>query len=463
MIAASLNEFVRNSDTHPRAGKLDNDAIERYVARYDAGEQAEPILVQRNTMTVIDGWHRIEAAARVGLTELEFKEVNIPHEDIKRTAFQLNRDHGVPITKEQRNALIVEDAARFTQEELAEFYGLTQPAIVYILNISNIKTDNINKADHRKKVEAADIVAAWRLNPESTQKEIAAQFNIEQSRVAQILIDFRSKVIGAYESGKLKTVVANEFSLSLETIDSILMGADHEPINFEPNIYQVWNVGKRDQRYGQKHPGQLPAKILQNLLYYYTRPGDYIVDLFAGGGVTLDVAADMVNRTCDAYDIESARSDIKEWDLLRIESGYYKVQLPDTVSRAKLIFLDPPYWKQKQGDYTKKETDLSNLPLDIFHKTLADIVRVCLLAIPTDAYVALIIGPTQEKWHLIDHAAHIMKRIGVPTYRIQVPYSTQQHSGNFVNLAKESRRWLYLSRDLMIWQKNDIPSIGAPE
>jgi len=400
-------------------------------------------------MMVVDGWHRIEAAQRAGLAELPYEEISIADDDIKRTAYRLNRDHGVPISKEQRNTMIAEDAERFTQAELAEFYGLTRQAIGYILgNTSNAKTSNTSKKDHREKIEAADIVATWRLRPEATQEEIAAQFSISQQRVAQILADFRASVIGAYESGKLKLEVAMEFTLPVEMVDTILLKADHEPINFEPRIYQTWNIGKLDSRYGQKHPGQLPAEVLQNLLYYYTRPGDRIVDLFGGGGLTLDVAADMVSRTCNAYDIEPARPDIEKWDII---SADHEVQLPMSVMQANMVFLDPPYWKQKRGEYTKQDTDLSNLPLDVFHEVLAEAVLACLRAIPSNAHVALIIGPTQDGWQLIDHAAHIMGMVGVPTHRIQVPYSTQQHGGNYVNMAKEARRWLYLSRDLMIW------------
>jgi hypothetical protein len=87
--------------------------------------------------------------------------IDIEDQDIKRAAYHLNADHGVPVTKEQRNMMIVEDSARFTQEELAGFYGLTRQAIGYILNVSNAKTSNANTQDHRKKVESADVIAAW--------------------------------------------------------------------------------------------------------------------------------------------------------------------------------------------------------------------------------------------------------------------------------------------------------------
>lgn len=213
-------------------------------------------------------------------------------------------------------------------------------------------------------------------------------------------------------------------------------------------VYNIWNFQKLDEHFGQDHPGRIPAQINMNLNYYYTKPGDLVVDLFAGGGTTLDVCKyhddDFGNRSCIGYDIDPKRQDIQKWDLI-------KDRLPD-LSKAKLVFLDPPYWKQKQGEYSADKTNLANMPLNIFHGELSKIVAQCLAAIPAESYVALIIGPTQESLSFFDHAAEMMCAVGNPYHRIIVPYSTQIHGGNYVSIAKEKKRWLYLFRDLMIWK-----------
>jgi len=210
-------------------------------------------------------------------------------------------------------------------------------------------------------------------------------------------------------------------------------------------IYQVWSFAFRDGRYGIDHPGNIPSQILMNLNYYYTEPGDLIVDLFAGGGVTIDVCEsndnDFGNRECLAYDINPIRKDIKKRDIVKQGLPRFK--------RAKMIFLDPPYWKQKKGEYSDHETNLANMSLDRFHEELIKIIINCR---KKAEYTALIIGPTQENWEFVDHASEIIYRVGPPWHRIQVPYSTQQHGGDYVNKAKASKKWLYLARDLMIWR-----------
>ncbi len=93
------------------------------------------------------------------------------------------------------------------------------------------------------------------------------------------------------------------------------------------------------QQYGERihgdprFEGRTPAWVLWNLLQRYTREGDLVVDPFAGGGTTLDVARDLGRRAL-GYDIAPTRDDIFRADARR-------VPLEDGV--ADFAFLDPPY------------------------------------------------------------------------------------------------------------------------
>jgi hypothetical protein len=216
-------------------------------------------------------------------------------------------------------------------------------------------------------------------------------------------------------------------------------------------VYNVWNFQKRDERFGIEHPGNIPGQIIQNLNWYYTNPGDLIIDLFGGGGVSLDVCKsaddDYGNRKCTAYDIAPVREDIERRDLL-IDG------IPPTVGEAALVFLDPPYWSQKRGDYSSDPTNLANLELGAFHTVLEKIINDSLSAMKPGAFLALIMGASQQAGEYYDHSAEMIRRIQAPIVnRIIVPYSTQQYSAFDVTRNKKNKTTLNIYRDLIIWKK----------
>lgn len=79
--------------------------------------------------------------------------------------------------------------------------------------------------------------------------------------------------------------------------------------------------------------GRTPAWILWNLLQRYTREGDLVVDPFAGGGTTLDVARELGRRAL-GYDVAPAREDVFRADARK---------LPLEEGKADFVFMDPPY------------------------------------------------------------------------------------------------------------------------
>jgi DNA modification methylase len=168
----------------------------------------------------------------------------------------------------------------------------------------------------------------------------------------------------------------------------------------------------------------------------------------AGGGTTIDVCKAMARRYL-AYDLHPSRPDIQQHD----------TQLPfplppsiaNTGTRASLVFLDPPYWKQRRGEYMSGGLD--GLELDQFYAAIERIIENACRVLGPNGYIALIIGPTQEDKIVFDHAAVLLRFIDLPLIRrIIVPYNTQQHGGAYVNSATENRYPLYLYRDLMVWQ-----------
>ena len=86
--------------------------------------------------------------------------------------------------------------------------------------------------------------------------------------------------------------IADATGIALSSVDAAIAnfaknhenGADADSVifrNFEPKIYNVWNFQKATNEV--RHFGNIPPEIIDNLLYYYTRPYDLIVDAFGCG------------------------------------------------------------------------------------------------------------------------------------------------------------------------------------
>ena len=86
---------------------LDEDAVARYQELYEEGK-GKPLTVQKGTLVLIDGYHRLEAAKRAGLEEIEVEEIDVPDDLSSQlvAAYRANRDHGVPSDRSQSSWLV---------------------------------------------------------------------------------------------------------------------------------------------------------------------------------------------------------------------------------------------------------------------------------------------------------------------------------------------------------------------
>ena len=227
------------------------------------------------------------------------------------------------------------------------------------------------------------------------------------------------------------------------------------PPPFSPQYANIWTFPGPTPGLGTDYPGRIPGDILRNLFWQYTQANDLVVDAFAGGGVTLDAISwwneqpELWPLRCLAYDIAPSREDILHHDVT--QSPY----LPEVCAQAGLIFLDPPYWKQKRGAYSDDPTNLANLELGAFHESLRRLVKVSLARLRVGGHVALLIGATQSDGQFFDHAwtlAALLEEADL-AQRIIVPYTTQQFSGADVTQARKSRFLLKGYRDLLVWRR----------
>src|SRR5690606_8249376 len=168
-----------------------------------------------------------------------------------------------------------------------------------------------------------------------------------------------------------------------------------------------------------------------NLLWFFTEPGDIVVDLFAGSGTTIDVAKRMGRRVW--------ASDIR--------GNHYSPHLPihrhdattgwpaDAPRKADLVFLDPPYWRQASGRYSSEPNELAEMDLEAFYAAWEKVVKA---VVGHARRVAYIISPTQlDDGSVVDHATDMLRPFWAEGWRVErriiVPYSTQDRKSTRLN------------------------------
>lgn len=252
-----------------------------------------------------------------------------------------------------------------------------------------------------------------------------------------------------------QTEIADELGIARKTIGDWVAKSGAVPDFATPpdsrQHFDVWTFppARDDSAGSTSYFGVMPPQVVENLLWFWTEPGDIVFDPFAGSGTTIDVAKRMGRRVWSSDRKPSTPTlPIHEHD---ITTGWPE----GAPSKVDLIILDPPYWQQAAGKYSDDDSDLGNVSLPEFNAAWSKIVKVCTDHLADDGRLAFIISPTQlEDGTVEDHATHMAGECvmaGLQTdRRIIVPYSTQQATGQQVEWARDKKRMLKLYRDLVV-------------
>jgi len=406
----NIDDIVYREDLYPRF-EPDQSQIRSYAKALD---NLPPIEVNQDNI-LIDGFHRWKAHALKDETEVEATVTETESEkEIKRLAYRRNSHHGMQLSNEEKKTFAQEQIGVMDTAELSAILSVTERTI-------QNWTSRQRKALRRKKKRKAFslYLRAWH-----TQQSVADLINEEFGE----------------EHGRtwVRDVVDNGTERKLSDF------AD----SYEPPLYNIWKQQKKGD--GSEHFGGFPKRFMRNLLHYHTEPKDVVFDPFAGSGMTVDVCEEMARRYyCSDFQVEPGREGkIREHD---ITTG-----LPDDLSKPQLAFLDPPYWKQAEGRYSKKDSDLGNMGLDDFNAAMTDLL-VDLKRKRTER-IAVVIQPTQYASGF-DYTDHVFDFAPVldETYEIEMryilPYETEQYNATQVEKAKEEGTPLVLHRDLIIWKR----------
>jgi len=421
MVAISVSEVVFRKDLYPRIEHSQQKAQE-YSENLD---QLPPIEVNQHN-ELIDGFHRWTAHKLKSVEKIEAIVIETSSDEhLLELAIQKNAAHGLQMSQADKRKMAI------------RFYSIGE------------------RNPDRKKYLAKLLSVTVR----AVQEWVADLDQAEREERKKTIQDLYLKCYTAEEIGHVvglsKDAVEKEVSLINEDIRSVGKVTFSEP-DYAPPIYNVWAFGKKTNE--TQHFGNTEQRIVDNLLWLYTEPLDIVVDPFGGGGSTLDVCKAR-GRRCwisDRKPKPGMEDKIRTMDVCE--------ELPSLNKRwsdVSLVYLDPPYWKQAENEYSSDSADLANMTLQEFTEKMVGVVRRFGEKMRDGSVIALIIQPTQwraePKGSFADHVFDIVqgvsksKKLTVEN-RVSCPYSSEQCTPQLVTWAKENKKLLVLSRELTVWK-----------
>ncbi len=129
METISVHDLLLDRALNPRLHGVDQEVVEFYATIFKEVVWP-PILVDRATRKLLDGWHRVEAAKRAGVYTLPVQYVDAQEEELFALAVKANLGHGVRLTREERYRAIARmQREAWTHERIATFLGCSLPMV----------------------------------------------------------------------------------------------------------------------------------------------------------------------------------------------------------------------------------------------------------------------------------------------------------------------------------------------
>jgi ParB-like chromosome segregation protein Spo0J len=169
----SINDLVLIPELNPRE-RLNEETIIRYM---EAFASLPPVKIQARTRVVIDGFHRVEAAVRLGLEEIPVQEEPIPDDELRLVAGLANIRHGQPLTRAERNRLAVALVRNYgkLREEAGELLGISPGAVTLALREHQFNEQLSEKLGSPVQViNSAHVRALYRVGPEQRERLLEA-------------------------------------------------------------------------------------------------------------------------------------------------------------------------------------------------------------------------------------------------------------------------------------------------
>lgn len=409
-ISVDAVEFVK--ELYPRL-REDDAAIERYRTALD---RLPPIVIARGRV-LVDGFHRWQAHRREGVAEIPAEDLgDLTDAEIFNESIRRNAAHGQQLSSKDKQNLA----------------GKLWQTLGHLPNAE-------------RTAEIAELLAVSERAVQGWTKD-ARQFEKQQQqdKAWDLWLDCLTENAVAAAVDHPRTTIQT-------WLDEKRTSADFVSPPDSRQHFDVWNFQKADGE--SSYFGKMPPQVVENLLWLYTDPGAIVLDPFAGGGTTIDVAKRMGRRVWSSDRKPSTPTlPIHKHDI----SDGWPAAAP---KKADFVLLDPPYWVQAKGRYSDDPEDLGNMSLDDFLTTWRKAVDACREHLTPEGKLAFIVSPAElkDENRVVDlaylmYAACVDAGLSIER-RIVVTYSTEQATGQQVEWAREKKKLLKLYRDLVVFSR----------
>lgn len=343
------SDVIWREDLYPRF-EPNPQTIQRYAEDVTV---LPPIEINQHN-ELIDGYHRWKAHVKANEEYIKVTITETKNESqFLAFACERNSKHGLQLSQKDKKAMAIRLYASGT--------GLSKDEISNVLSVS-LRTVSNYTSDIDKQLREerkARIEQLWLSC--YTQDEIADAVGVS---------------IGTVNS-EIESCSNLENFPKLNKLQSQHLDAD-----FAPPLYDVWTFGNKTN--DVSHFGNTEVRIVDNLLYLYTQPFDIVIDPFAGGGSTIDICKKRLRRywASDRLPVVE-RNDIRQADIL---DGI--PQLNNRWGEVSLLYLDPPYWKQAEGQYSDDDNDLANMTIENFYNCLISFINECSSKMKSGSHIA---------------------------------------------------------------------------
>jgi hypothetical protein len=472
-----LDAIVFEEKHYPRC-KPDTTRIEKYVDDMRKGDIFPPIILLEGNNSLIDGYHRWKARIKYNRLYASFLSEEFadglpkPTEDLPcqwhtlpegvlqllyASKFQ-NKQGLAKSNSDDRDTArraylaqpgiskaLLEDYIGVSRHKLAEFLRDLEAKHEETVHHSLLRLDMLGWTQDEMALALEHIFPGSKGTSQKTVSNIFSK-NGTVAKITEECVGSNHSVETLAKRSDMPLILA--WALKLASVDDI---GRFKALAITIQPYDVLHFQECDDRFGtDAYPGRIPGQLIAHVLYWFTKPGDVVIDPMAGGGTVPDVCL-ALGRKCYAYDINhSDRIDIIPHNLAT--DGW-----PERTKKADLVVWDPPYFRKKDDGYP--DGSISRLErgpyLDFFKKTFTDLQQLvkrgtALAFLMSDWYDAPDAKPQRPGIFLWDYVGLLRHAGWHMQEHIQVPLSTQQVESFTVTTLREAAKRARLERYLLI-------------